>query len=69
MWALVRLLLRRLVWKPIYCPTCGKRLDWNAPIKTAPSLLLLNHGMKHAEMWFDHIRLVDDGPRSGLEDL
>ena len=67
--ALARLLLRRVVWKPTYCPTCRKRLDWNARLRTAPSLLLLNHGLKHAEMWFEHIRLVDDGLRRGIDDL
>jgi hypothetical protein len=67
---LLRLTVRRLIWKPTFCPTCRKRLDWGAPVKTAPPLLMFSHGLKHFPVEIANMKLISEGFRSGFfEDL
>jgi len=66
---LLRLTVRRLIWKPTYCPTCRKRLDWGARVLTAPSLLMFDHGVKHVFDELGHVKLISEGFRRDLDDL
>lgn len=46
--AALRYCLRRLMWEPLSCERCGQDLDFGAPWRSAPALVLERHiGRRH----------------------